>query len=123
MRLADSRPLIALLEQRKPLPSYISKALTIDDVQAEGTVRLWTGEMKISDLVATGGADRIEFRAHLARRDDQPLRGVFYGRWRKLGIGLELKNGERDLHLLRTAGLVRGTNPALTETRPPADRP
>ena len=111
LQLADSRPLIALLEQRKPLPGFVSKALTVEDVQAQASLRLWTGEMKISDLAATGGADRIEFRAHLARREGQPLRGVFYGRWRKLGIGLELKNGERDLHLLRAASWFEEQTP------------
>jgi hypothetical protein len=98
--LSDSRPLVFALEQKRPLPGFVRRALTVEGVEAQGSLILSSGEMRLSDFVAEGGADKLEFKADFVRRAEAPLEGVFFGRYRALKLGIALHGGERDLKLL-----------------------
>jgi hypothetical protein len=98
--LSDSRPLVFALEQKRPLPGFVSRALTVEGVEARGSLSLSSGEMRLSDFVAEGGADKLEFKADFVRRGEAPLDGIFFGRYRALKLGIALHDGERDLKFL-----------------------
>jgi hypothetical protein len=100
IHLADSRPLVLFLEERRPLPGFVRKALIVPDVAAQGTVRFATSEVRLLDFSAEGG-ERLEFKANLVRRNDQPLDGIFFGRYRGFSVGMALRDGKRDLKLIR----------------------
>ena len=99
IELSDSRPLVVLLEGHRPLPGFVRKALIVPDVVAHGSVRLATTEVRLLDFGATGG-ERLEFKAHLVRKNDRPLNGIFFGRYRGFSLGMALRDGDRDLKLI-----------------------
>ncbi len=97
-RAADTRPVIAFYELKRDLPSWVEKALLIDDVRISGRYRVSAGRLQISDVLLpfTNGSARAELDLTRERRRARLLLN-----WRKLDLGVEIDGQKRDLHLLR----------------------
>lgn len=97
-QVRDSRPIIALVAQKKPLLRWMKPILAVQDldlamgVQSDGTTLI------VDDLLLTGKG--LEVRADLNVVDKIPQGFVFLDRG-PLSAGLELADGERDWKLRR----------------------
>lgn len=98
LRLRDSGPLLALFSNRSRLVRWFDDALRVEDVQAEGALRLDAGLVAIDSLRATGGA--LELRSRMRFEKDR-RRGDLYIRYGRLAAGIALRDGQRDVVLRR----------------------
>jgi len=98
LQMTDSRPIVALLGNRKSRPKWVQRMLTIENV--EGTVELDFANPRllipaafmISDKIELGGKGII----------DRDLRdGVMYARYKKLDIVVKFAEGKRNIDLTR----------------------
>ena len=100
LRLRDVSVLLALFTRHKDYPRWVLRLLDAGEVSAVTRAALHDATVVFDDLVASN--DRFDLKARL-RLAQKQAQGDLYLRWAKLGLGLELKDGERKFRLLKAA--------------------
>lgn len=97
LQLKDVGILLALFAERSAFPKWIGKLIDEGQVHATSGVRVDGKSVVLDELVASN--DRIDLRARLRLQGDAPT-GNLYARWGVLGLGVQLRQGKRDLKLV-----------------------
>ena len=98
VRMRDIGLLLALFTRHKDYPKWVLRLL--DAGQATVTARAQVKDATIVLDDVTASNDRFDLQARL-RLAQRRAHGDLYLRWARLGLGLELREGERKFHLLR----------------------
>jgi hypothetical protein len=118
VEMSDSMPIVSMIANKKGKHSWLGKALTIDDVK--GDMEMHLANQQIVIPYAFAGSDKIDVGAKGIISND--LRnGVLYVRFRKLHGILKIKDGERNIDVLKAREKFDGysTDAVLNST---ADR-
>jgi hypothetical protein len=94
--MQSSGPLLALFAERSRFLRWFDAALQVEDVAAQGVVRLGGGTVEIESLQATGGALEVRSRMTFAKTRRT---GDLYLRYGRLAAGIELRDGRRTYKL------------------------
>ena len=98
MRVSDTRPLVAVFQNQKSPPKWISGLLTMKDIDGEATV---SAEQ---DLVVIPHAsilsDKAEAAAKVAFTPDARI-GMIYARYKKLDVLLKLMGQKQNLDVIK----------------------
>jgi hypothetical protein len=122
--MRDSRPLVLLFASRRGLPKWAQDVLTVEDVASSARITMGKDGFTVRELLGTG--EQLELRARLDFRP-QGRSGQIYMQYKRLGLGMDLAEGERNLRFVRPlqwyergggAGSARPSQPI-----PAADRP
>lgn len=97
-RLRDAGLLLSLFAQRSRFLDWFDSLLHVDDVQVRGDVRVGGGVAEVDPFRATG--DNLDLRSRL-RLAAGSRRGDLYVRYKKLKVGIALRDGERAFKLRR----------------------
>ncbi len=103
--MQSSGPLLALFAERSRLLSWFDSALNVEDVTAQGVVRIGAGAVEIESLEATGG--KLEVRSRMLFNKTQ-RKGDLYLRYGRLAAGIELRDGQRSVKLRRPLDWYEG---------------
>lgn len=106
LSMKDSGLLLALFSRRKRFLSWFKDLLTVEDVLAQGNLRLDRGAFVLNPLNVTG--EKIELRTKLRLSRDRK-RGFLYVRHGRKAVGIELLEGKRDFRLIRPLVWYQGT--------------
>ncbi len=99
-RLHDVSLLLALFTRNKDYPRWVLRLLDAGVVEASTRAVVRDGAIVLEDLSVSN--DRFDLKARL-RLADRRAHGDLFLRWARLGLGLELKEGERKFRLLKAA--------------------
>ena len=99
--LRDSRPLVAMLIERKPKIRWFDGILTVEDVTASSRLEVEGRAMSFRDLEVHGG-EKIELLAELDLPTKKERRGVLFARYRKLSAAVALEEDGRDWKLTKS---------------------
>lgn len=94
----DSRPLITLFAEKKPILGWMKPILTIEDLDLETRLRMTDDALLVQDLLLTGKG--LEVRADL-RFGNRP-EGFFFVKRGMLSAAAGLDDGERDWKLFKS---------------------
>lgn len=100
LRLRDASLLMALFTRHKDYPRWVLRLLDAGQVDAALRAAVRDSSIVLDDFVASN--DRFDLKARL-RLADRRAHGDLFLRWAKLGLGVELREGERKFHLLKAA--------------------
>lgn len=118
VRLADTRPIVALWDARRDLPGWAQRLLTLDRVLARGRFAIDPAGATLEDL-------QIPLTEHsyvraTARWGRAQRLGRLLLAWRRLAVGVEISPRGRDLHLRDAeAWFLSPLPPALPPLVPP----
>jgi len=98
MRMKDSGFLLSVASRRKRFLSWFKSVLDEEDVHATADLKLGNGAVVIDPLRAAGGSLDVRARMRLARSKRTIDLFVRHGH---LAAGLELRDGKRDIKILR----------------------
>lgn len=102
--LRNVGPLLALFSRHRDYPKWVLR--TVDAGEARISTRtLLQRELLVLDRLEAAN-ERFDLNARL-RFAEGPPAGDLYVRWRRLGLGLELRDGRRDFHMIRPARWYR----------------
>ncbi len=96
-KLRDSAPLIRFFTAKKPLPKIGERILEVNDVVGKTGLVYGADRIEIRDLLVM--SDMIELQAAL-NIQGKSARGDLLAVYDFIGVGVELKGADRDLHLL-----------------------
>lgn len=97
LRMKDVGVLLDVYAQRKDLPGWVEKLVNAGEATARGRVQ-WRGDtLLVQPLEARN--DRFDLLARLRLRH-KTVAGDLFAKWGVLSLGVELENGQRDLHLV-----------------------
>jgi hypothetical protein len=96
VRMKDSGPLLTLFAHKSRLVRWFDDALRVEDVQAEGALRLDPGLVAVESLHAVGGPLELRSRMLFAKAH---RRGDLYVRYGRLAAGIALRDGQREVVL------------------------
>ena len=95
--MKDVSLLLSLFADRSAFPKWIANIINDGKATAHAQIAAQKHDFILDHLVAHN--DRVDLYAHLRIRDGKP-RGDLYARWGILGLGVALKGGKRDFHLV-----------------------
>lgn len=98
LQISDTRPLVAIMSNRKDTPKWIDKLLTINDIH--GNARVALAQDRITIPYAFAGSEKADLGAKGAI-DAKARHGVFYVRFKKLHALLRINNDKRSLDLIK----------------------
>ena len=98
LSMKDSGLLLSLFSRRKRYLAWFQNLLTVEDIQAQGDLRLGQGALVLDPFVATGSGIELRSRLRLSRA---ARRGCLFIRHGRKSVGIELQGAERDYKLLR----------------------
>lgn len=98
LRMKDVSILLALFAERRAFPGWIGRLIDAGQVDATSRVRVDGRSLVLDGLQAHN--DRIDLSARLRLAGDRPT-GDLYAGAGILGVGVELRDGRRQLHLFR----------------------
>lgn len=98
LQMKDSGFLLSLFTRKKQKLGWFAKVLDVEDVVARGQVRLDPTGLQIDGLRAVGGPLDLRARLRLGKGN---RRGDLYVSYGKLAAGVELRDGQRDMKLIR----------------------
>ncbi|HYN22797.1 MAG TPA: hypothetical protein VE078_17685 [Thermoanaerobaculia bacterium] len=98
LSMKDSGLLLALFSRRKRFLGWFQDLLTVEDIRAQGNLRLDRGALVLNPLIATG--QKLELRTKLRFSRDR-RHGFLYIRHGRKAVGIELLDGKRDYRLIR----------------------
>ena len=90
--------LLSLFARQKSSLRWFGHLLGVEGIRAQGTVRLGDGAIEIEPLRVTGG--RVDLRSRL-RFTREHRQGDLYVRYGRLATGIALRDGRRELKLIR----------------------
>ena len=96
VKLRDVGPLLAVFAQRRQFPGWIRRLVNAGEADARARLQRQGECLIVDDLVANNA--RFEVEGRIRYCGEKPA-GQLHARWGVLGVGLELENGERQLHL------------------------
>ncbi len=96
--MTDSRPFVAMMANQKGKHGWLGKALTVDDVHGEATVNMKDNNLFIP--LAYVSSEKIGVGAKGFINADV-REGIIYVRFKKLDGILKMRNGKRNLDLLK----------------------
>jgi hypothetical protein len=96
--MRDISLLLALYSRHKDFPRWVPRLLDAGEVTASTRAAMKDATVTLDDLAVSNDRFDVKARLRLAQRKAE---GDLLLRWRKLGLGLELKQGERKFHLLK----------------------
>jgi hypothetical protein len=96
--MKSSGPLLTLFSQRSRFLRWFDDVLNVENLTAHGTLRLGDGVMEVESLQATGGP--LEIRSRMSFSKTRRWGDLFL-RYGRLAAGLELRDGRRDIKLVR----------------------
>ena len=97
VQMQDVGILLSLFAERNAFPKWIGKLIDEGEVSATSGVRVDGTSVVLDELRASN--ERIDLRARLRLAGDAPD-GVLYVRWGLLGMGVQLRDGKRELKLV-----------------------
>jgi hypothetical protein len=100
VRMQDISLLLALFTRHKDYPRWVARMLDKGEANASTRAQVKDSTIVLDDLTASN--DRFEVKARL-RLAQKRAEGDLYLRWARLGLGLELRGGERKFRLLNAA--------------------
>jgi hypothetical protein len=98
MRISDTRPLVALFQNQKRSPKWLSGMLDIRDIEGKATVEVEDDLVVIP--LASVLSDKAEAAAKVAFTPDA-RNGMIYARYKKLDILMKLMGQDNDLDVIR----------------------
>ncbi len=98
--MRDPKPLVALFtpEQKGWLARRVVRLLDVQGVGATADVRLGEDLVQVDRLAVAGGPAELRGRLRFAAGGRA---GVLFARYGRLSLGMELADGERQLHLIQ----------------------
>ncbi len=105
IEMQSSGPLLTLFAERSRLLRWFDDALNVEDITAQGVVRIGGGAVEIESLQATGG--KLEVRSRMLFNKTK-RRGDLYLRYGRLAAGIELRDGRRNVKLRRPLDWYEG---------------
>ncbi|MDH5831649.1 hypothetical protein QFW80_14085 [Luteimonas sp. M1R5S18] len=110
VEMRDVSVLLGLFAEREVFPRWIGRLVDSGQARAEGEVRI-RGEELVFDRVQASN-DRIDLQARL-RIDGGTPQGDLYARWGVFGVGVELADGQREMHIVNAREWYDGRPPLL----------
>lgn len=98
VRMRDVGLLLALFTRHKDYPKWVLRLLDAGQATVTARAQVKDATIVLDDVKASNDRFDVQARLRLAQRR---AHGDLYLRWAKLGLGLELREGERKFHLLR----------------------
>lgn len=98
LEMKDSGFLLALFTRKKQRLGWFTRVLDVENLVARGDVRLDRDGLEIDPLRAAGGPLDLRARLRLGKGE---RRGHLYLSYGALAAGVELRDGQRDLKLIR----------------------
>ena len=98
VEMSDSIPLVSMMANKKGKHGWLGKAITIDDVQ--GDVKMQMANRQIVIPYAFAGSDKIDVGAK-GIINKESRNGVLYVRFRKLHGIMKIKDGDRNIDVLK----------------------
>lgn len=96
-RMQDIGFVLSLFSAKKDFPKWIARLLDAGEATVEGQLQLADHEVVVDRVNASN--DRFDVQARLRLGERKPT-GDLYARWGVLGLGMELKDGERDMRMV-----------------------
>lgn len=96
-RMQDIGFVLSLFSAKKDFPKWIARLLDAGEATVEGQLQLADHEVVVDRVDASN--DRFDVQARLRLGEGKPT-GDLYARWGVLGLGMELKDGERDMRMV-----------------------
>jgi hypothetical protein len=98
LTIKDSRPLVAMFANEKGKHPWLEKMLTIENVSGNASVSLEKEQLLVPHAFA--GSDKIDAGVK-GSMQSEGAEGVFYARFRKLDALLKIRDGKRNLDVIR----------------------
>ena len=98
LSMTDSRPLVAMIGNRKERPEWVKNMLVIEDI--EGRVELEVANRKIVIPYAFIDSDNIDFGAK-GVIEETTRNGVVYARYKKLDLVVKITDGKKNIDIIR----------------------
>jgi len=97
LKIKDSRPVVAMMDNKKEKHNWLSKLMTIKDIQGKATVNMADNIITIPDAYVISDKIGIGARGIISPtvRD-----GMFLLRYKKLKLLLKMKNGKKNIDIL-----------------------
>lgn len=108
--MRDVSVLLGLFAERSAFPRWIGNLIDSGEAQATGRLRVRENEVVFDRVEASN--HRIDLLARLRIADGTP-NGDLYARWGVLGLGVELDDGDRILHIAGARDWYEGRPPLL----------
>jgi hypothetical protein len=97
LTVSDTRPLVALFENRSISPVWLSKLLTIRDIDGEATLEMSDNQLRVTDAQVLSDKAEVAVKALFYEKGSD---GVVYVRYRKLDAVLKMDGEESNLDVL-----------------------
>lgn len=115
IHMTDSRPFVAMMANHKGKEGWLGKALTVEDVKGEAMLQMKNNNMVIP--LAYASSEKIGVGAKgLINADARE--GIFYVRFRKLDGILKMRNGKRNIDILKAREKFDQYLPGESKLRP-----
>ena len=101
LHMTDSRPIVAMLGNKKDQPGWVKKMLTIDDVK--GVINLDMADDRVLIPDAFIDSEKIDVGAKGIIKEGLND-GVIYARYKKLDFVVKYTDGKRNIDLIRARG-------------------
>lgn len=98
IQMADSRPIVAMFENKKERPEWLLNMLTIEDIQ--GTAKVAIADEQIVIPHAHAISDKMEVGAK-GVISETSRNGVVYARYKKLDAVIKLVDGKKNIDVIR----------------------
>jgi len=95
--MKNSGPLLTLFSERSRLLRWFDDALNVENLKAQGSVRLGNGAVEVESLQASGGPLEIRTRMDFSKTRRW---GDLFVRYGRLAAGVELRDGQRSIKLV-----------------------
>jgi hypothetical protein len=96
LKIKDSRPIVAMMDNKKEKHNWLSKLMTIEDIHGKATVNM--ANNIITFPYAFVKSDKIDIGAK-GIISPKLRDGVFFLRYKKLKLLLKLRNGKKNLDI------------------------
>src|SRR5262245_41949133 len=96
--MQDTRPLVGMFDAFKDVPDWMEHFMIIQDVHGRATLGVRQDRVNVGDLEVTGKG--LHALADLALGSDHPD-GILYVRLHGFSIGIEMRQGGKDLKFIR----------------------
>ncbi|MEH6583365.1 MAG: hypothetical protein V7754_15620 [Halioglobus sp.] len=97
LKVSDTRPLVALFDNRGDPPNWISELMTMKDLEGEASLTLSDGRFTIPLAYVTSDTAEVAAKAVFSGGNSN---GVIYARYNKLDLLLKTKDGNRNLDII-----------------------
>ena len=98
LRIADSRPVVAMLNNRGDSPNWLLEMITIKAIEGEASLEI--ADNRIIIPMAHAISDKVELGAK-ATIEPTTRNGVIYARYKKLDAVMKIEDGDRNIDVIR----------------------